>query len=352
MWYATISADGCNNTVPCSLGGREYLYTSPKLRGPGANWQLIKEPLFTSSFTVMTPYNTAAILRHEFVTADYIGNLTGDPYGGITRVFFNNVIWANMSGTTMYFIGRQSGPGTPFTVIYEDELNTGMVDWGAFTSNPNNNLRGRAGLVATGNGPYRMMRTISIDPNQVARRGRKVAFAWLQPTQVTASQALARDLTLDPLGTGLLQQFVPELQVLRLPGPTFPTTTVFSQQIEVFTQCTISQGSGDTSFGIFVLLSSDGLDFTRLGVSLARDQVFVNAAVGPLVRDPMHPDVISFHAIVDHSIVTLIVNNRTAITSYVTPRDENSNRVEMFGINGNDTTCNTQVWNLRTIYDN
>jgi hypothetical protein len=69
QWYATISADACNNTVPCYSGGAEFLYTSPRLRGPGANWTLLPNMLFNSSWTVLTPYDPTALELNEFVTA-------------------------------------------------------------------------------------------------------------------------------------------------------------------------------------------------------------------------------------------------------------------------------------------
>jgi hypothetical protein len=106
-WYATISADGCNTTsTPCAAGGREYLYTSPALRGEAANWTLLG-PLFTSNFTVLTPNDPSAVESAEFVTAGYFGNLTGDPRAGATRCLTNNVFSAGMDGTTAFFCGTQ-----------------------------------------------------------------------------------------------------------------------------------------------------------------------------------------------------------------------------------------------------
>ena len=42
MWYMMLSTDACNGTthsIPCDAGGSIELYSSPKLRGKGANWQ-------------------------------------------------------------------------------------------------------------------------------------------------------------------------------------------------------------------------------------------------------------------------------------------------------------------------
>jgi hypothetical protein len=176
-WYATIAADSCNGTsTPCATGGRAYLFTSPRLRGPGANWTMVG-PLFTSNFTVLTPYDPTAIESMELVTVDYIGNLTGDPAGGATRILCNNVFTANLGGTTAFFLGSQGGPGQPFVVDYAAPNATGMIDWGAFA--PNGQGMGVAGLSATGNGAYKMARTLSSAPDQVAVAGRRVMTAWL-----------------------------------------------------------------------------------------------------------------------------------------------------------------------------
>ena len=61
-----------------------------------------------------------------------------------------------------------------------------------------------------------MARTLGSDPNQVAVNGRRVLVGWIGGG-TTASQSLARNLTLSP-DYELLPQFVPELKMLRLPG--------------------------------------------------------------------------------------------------------------------------------------
>ena len=104
QWYATISADSCNDTVPCHGGGREYLYTSPAMRGPDANWTLLG-PLFSSNWTVLLPFQPSVAETDEFVTAGYFGALSGDPRGGRTRCLTNNV--NPLGGTTAYFCGTQ-----------------------------------------------------------------------------------------------------------------------------------------------------------------------------------------------------------------------------------------------------
>ena len=105
-WYATISADACNSTVPCAGGGALYLYTSPALRGPKADWQAVvgeNRILFQSNWTVLTPYKPDSIVSNEFVTSGFFGNLPGDKRGGATRCFTNNVFNAGIGGTTGTF---------------------------------------------------------------------------------------------------------------------------------------------------------------------------------------------------------------------------------------------------------
>ena len=139
----------------------------------------------------------------------------GDPLGGATRVLTNNVFDAGLGGTTAYFMGTQAAGG-PLVVDYAAGNATGMIDWGAFTPAGNGGV-GVAGVIAAGDGAYKMARTLSSQPNQVAVAGRRIMTAWLDSGSV-ALQALPRDLSLDPAGAGLLQQFSPELQALRLPS--------------------------------------------------------------------------------------------------------------------------------------
>jgi hypothetical protein len=72
LWYATISADACNSTVPCAGGGALYLYSSPALRGAKADWQPVSGAgriMFASNWTVLTPFHPDAVESNEFVTS-------------------------------------------------------------------------------------------------------------------------------------------------------------------------------------------------------------------------------------------------------------------------------------------
>merc|ERR1712083_1095219 len=51
---------------------------------------------------------------------------------------------------------------------------------------------------------------------------------------------------------------------------------------------------------------------------------------GPLM--PGNATEITIHAIIDHSIIEVIVNNRTALTVYVTPSSAASVGVQLYGV--------------------
>ena len=373
-WYATIAADGCNSTgTPCNAGGREVLFTSPYLRGPKANWTQVSLPLWTSNYTVLTPI-TGAYLDRELVTVDYIGNLMNDPHMGNTRVLTNNVCGNGCCGcTTEWYLGSQpNGEGTPFVVNYQATNATGMIDWGAFA--PTGTGKGIAGLAST-SGQYMMARTLSALPNQVNGAGRKIMIAWIGGG-TAASQSLPRDLTLDKNGQGLLQQFVPELQILRISNrhqnlvinrekketnskPWLRITDVQSQQVEITVLFTLTNNNYPDVFGINVLLSEDGQDYVPIGIGMGVQQVYVKDRAGPLynymsseTRDTIIPNdnqYIWLHAYLDHQIITVIVNNQTALTVYSIPRDANSNLIELFGVDGINVLADMNVWELENI---
>ena len=86
-WYVLLSMDGCNTTtkkLPCHEGGQLMMFSSPQLRGTGADWKKVG-PVFTSNKTVLKD----GFLSKEFVTIDFIGTLEGDTQD--TKIFLNNV---------------------------------------------------------------------------------------------------------------------------------------------------------------------------------------------------------------------------------------------------------------------
>jgi hypothetical protein len=136
MWYMALSGDHCNDTtrqLPCESGGQINLYRSTKLRG--ATWEKVG-PMYTTPTTVLKYGH----LQKEFVTIEYIGNLTGDPHQGTTRVFLNNVGGNGggegcCSGTTSYTVGKQSNGGAFVPYVETNTNGVGMMDWAAFTWN-------------------------------------------------------------------------------------------------------------------------------------------------------------------------------------------------------------------------
>ena len=346
QWYATISADSCNATQGgCPLGGREYMFTSPALRGPAAAWRMLPTPLFETNWTVLTPVD--GLSQHgEFVTAGYFGYLPGDPRGGATRCLNNNLF--ELSGDTSFFCGTQSGgPGSPLVVNISDAGAVGMMDWGSLGLNPAASGTGVAALRAIDAGPYKMARTLSpASPNQVAAPGRKVMTAWLDVA--VNAQALPRDLSLDPADGALLQAFSPELQALRL-GSGDPEG-LRGQAVEVVADFTVAPGADpDAQFGVWALLSGDGGDLVRIGVDLGRGVVTVADGAGPLMGDHTR---IHVHAIVDHSIATAIFNNRTAITRRRDPASADSDRMALYGVDGVGVSCVWSAWPLRSVIIN
>ena len=83
----------------------------------------------------------------------------------------------------------------------------------------------------------------------------------------------------------------------------------------------------------------------RIGVSLPRQHAFVNDRAGPVAESA--DGVYTVHIIADHSIVTVIVNNATAITAVVTPSSSGPGAVQLFGVDGVAVKCQWQAWALR-----
>lgn len=359
MWYSTIAVDGCNaSSIPCAAGGREGLWRSPKLHGEGAAWEHVG-PMFTSNITVLSPFVPGAALNREFVTADYFGAVPGDSTGK-RRVFTNNVVAPTCcSGTTGFYVGTQA-PGGDLVVDWSDPHAVGMIDWGAFQQNGKGN--GVAGLTGTASRGFSMARTLGSDPNQVNTLGRRVIIGWVGNTP--ASQSLPRDLSFSDEGA-LLQQFVEELQMLRIPSSHVEAELAShedrsgdevivseGQQLEVFAVLRSSLTSRGAQAavlpGVRVLASADGSDPGVL-ITVDREHEFVNVGdrSGPYYPLAV-PDTDWMHIYVDHSIVEVIVNNQTAITYMAAPKSAGSNQVRIVGC-GPGVTCNVGSTALSSI---
>ena len=354
-WYSAWSSDGCNATtkkLPCAAGGQLELYTSPKLHGEGANWVQL-EPMFTTNTTCSGIYCGPSIYN-EFVTSGYFGGLPGDPDGGATRVVTQNQghpsFWVGKQGNGSTFKPLWPGPDQKFGAV-------GQYDYGALT----------------------MARTLGGDPNQVATNGRRVLIGWIGQFGFswpsTAAQSLARDLSLSP-DYELLQQFVPELKVLRLPGTRRYTTTAAAEttaatavvphssnggslRTEIVASFSWTGDNPEGQFGVSILdgtarlvvdcSKSDVLDCcfvmagrigphrnnTGEGPTCTLDNHDFACASGPLF--PLKTKTVHLHAIIDGRIIETIWNNRTAMVTLNVPVSETGTAVKLIGITANIT---------------
>jgi len=164
--------------------------------------------------------------------------------------------------------------------------------------------------------------------------------------------SIGRDLSVNS-DYELLQQFVPEMKILRR-----HETGSGGQQVEIYAKFVIPGGAASElqPFGVEVLKGPDG-DGTRIGIDPASGLVVVDGTsqgnddvrAGPLMQANCTEVVI--HAIIDHSIIEVIVNNRTALTVYVTPKSKRSVGVALYGagndgMNVNAVSGKLQVWEL------
>jgi hypothetical protein len=354
-WYSAWSSDGCNATtkkVPCAAGGQLELYTSPKLHGEGANWVQL-EPMFTTNTSCSGIYCTPSIFT-EFVTSGYFGGLPGDPDGGATRVVTQNqghpAFWVGKQGNGSTFKPLWPGPDQKFGAV-------GQYDYGGLT----------------------MARTLGGDPNQVATNGRRVLIGWIGEFgfnwhSSAPCQSLARDLSLSP-DYELLQQFVPELKVLRLPGTRRHTTTAAAEttaatavvphssnggslRIEIVASFSWTGDKPEGQFGVSILDGTARLvmdcskyntggcyvmagrigphrNTTGEGPACTLDNHNFACASGPLF--PLKTKTVHLHAIIDGRIIETIWNSRTAMVTLNVPVSETGTAVKLIGITANIT---------------
>eukprot|EP00041_Stephanoeca_diplocostata_P037996 m.1466875 g.1466875 ORF g.1466875 m.1466875 type:complete len:661 (+) comp25138_c0_seq20:3388-5370(+) len=339
-WYSAWSTDGCNATtkaVPCAAGGQLELLTSPSLHGSDMNWVQLA-PMFTTNVTKSGAQTNAGAITREFVTSGYFGGIPGDPDGGKTRV-----ITQNNAGAT-FWVGSQAN-GSAFEAYWDKPGAVGFYDYGSLT----------------------MARTLGSDPNQVAVNGRRVLIGWIGGTP--ASQSLARDLTLSN-EYELLQQFVPELKMLRQPSthhvlrvPDSDYTTASAADGVTRGRWTIAHTGGSLQLELVVTFAWSGPNPThRFGVSvlggaaeIAVDcttnspqapggcMVGCMSSQGPLM--PIGAKNLRIHAIVDHQIIETIFNNRTAMVTYAKPANASAIGVALFGID-TSITAHLETWSL------
>jgi hypothetical protein len=357
-WYSAWSSDGCNATTkkaPCAAGGQLELYTSPKLHGEGANWVQL-EPMFTTNTTCSGVYCGSSI-SGEFVTSGYFGGLPGDPDGGTTRVVTQN------QGHPTFWVGKQ-GNGSTFKPF-----------WPSGHSPPYNRSAFKPSVGQYDYGALTMARTLGGDPDQVALSGRRVLIGWIGAFQwkwpSPSAQSLARDLSLSP-DYELLQQFVSELKMLRLPdtechtattaaGTTAATAVVHgvSLRTEIVASFSWTGDNPEGQFGVSILNGTAKLvvDCSKLNLQgcyvlagpygphrldtgegptcqIAENQGHACAS-GPLF--PLKTKSVHLHAIIDGRIIEAIWNNRTAMVTLNVPDSETGTSIKVIVTTANIT---------------
>lgn len=368
-WYMLLSFDACNATtqkLPCLAGGELHMWSSKKLRGSGAEWEHLG-PVLRSNATVLKIGN----LTSEFVTIDYVGMLEGDPSPAHnTRVFFNNVVGEGCcSGTTSYFVVTQKEPGAPMTQVAPQQ----MVDWGAFTplAHPPSGAMGVERLIGTASRGFSMARTLgSEEANQVTKPGRRVMIGWTGPSNMGilkgegSAQSLPRDLSLGP-DRLLRQRFAQELQSLRVHRMVGTVGRVVDAGLQAeILACFLAPcdtGLQAPDFGLSVLGEGGARGAsTRILLSPSTGLVSVDASLqgNPQVRAGPLPAALPsdlgcewvVHAILDHAILELIVNNITALVVYVAP-SANASQVELIGAGSRQRVLGKlDVWRLSSAH--
>lgn len=242
-----------------------------------------------------------------------------------------------------------------------------MVDWGSFTISStkasNGTYKGVYLLTTFSNGGQlsrglSMARTLgSEEADQVTKPGRRVLIGWTggadaEVMTVTgtsgAAQSLPRDLSLAK-DKSLLQQFIPELQVLRQKHFTSSTTiSGLGLQAEVYATFSSACAVATATCGIQVAVS--GGTYTAININQALGLVVVDATkqnnfharAGPIppVNNAGGYDM---HLYIDRSIIELIVNNATAFVVYFAP-PEGADSVAFT----HNTSGSLDAWTLST----
>lgn len=373
-WYAITAAhgDGTRNF------GYETFFTSPALIGPRANWTPLPA-FFQNDGSPLIPGHRQ---QKEFVSPDYIppGVLPGA--SSSASVFqasiygpFQNVSGKPVSGIynfAMFFVGTQPrGPGTAF--VANPRLCT-AVDWSCFS--PSDVTQGGLDL-ATGWGATQF----GCCPKSTAGIARQIMFGWQQNggsskggggggDPLENSMTLPRDLSLGP-GGEVLQRYVPELGILRAgpgwhaatlrfparggqAGAAFLPAAAAGDQLEIVATIRFEPARTTAPFGLLVLAGPG--ERTAVVFDPARARIALDRTLssgGKLDADvragPWYgagSGIVSLHAYVDRSIVTLIIDNRTSISCWVHPQLEGSTGVALFAEVSGVTAEKIAVWRL------
>ena len=220
-----------------------------------------------------------------------------------------------------------------------------------------------------------MARTLGGDPNQVAVKGRKVLVGWLGYAggKDIAMQSLGRDLTLSK-DYELLQQFVPELKMLRIvssythhtvdgdqndstgraarkevsvPGSALMEVVAsFELSAKYFERSSRDKAAVPPSnatlmetapaFGVTVLGGGATGEYT---VTLAMTTKSATVRGKGIPRAPAGgitgplwgiSSTVTLHAIIDKGVIEVIFNNRTAIATNTKLESPNATEISLF----------------------
>ena len=176
-----------------------------------------------------------------------------------------------------------------------------------------------------------------------------------------SAQSISRDLALAP-DRSLLQRFVPELMTARLTAVA-PADAGMRAEVYATLPASCADAAGPTdACGISVF--GDGVNATTIKLLPSVGLVAVNATLqgNTLVRaGPLPPQCTAatcgegaedgwrIHAILDHSILELIVNNATAFVVYVAPASDQAKEVALLGNDATLPTSAINVWQLDAV---
>jgi len=379
--------------------------TSDSLLG---EWRRVEPSFLRTSDSLAVPGHN---MTHEFVSIDFFQNVSGDPTNA-TSVFLTSTYgpkadaWQDAGGVYSYavfVVGSQpGGAGTPFVPRHSQP-----IDWSPFT--PHAETPG--GLdVADAWGPTQFgccPKTVADTAAGADGRPRRVMLGWMQNGNSAGSSpglpgtdshenslTLPRDLSMAPDGTTLLQRFVPELQKLRrgsgapalhLEDTPFPPSgllplAVSGAQLEIsatigFASSSSSSSSSSASSATATAgaagIQTDGASFglavlagaaerTAIVLHIGKSQVWIDrrassangsdadVRAGPLPTALGRAGQLRLHAFVDHSIVSVIVENQTALTTWVHPLYANSTGVALLNSGGGPAPMlvSMDIWEL------
>lgn len=313
-YYIGVAMDGCNGTTraaPCDAGGTLQLWSSASLDGP---WNMLPRPMLATNQSLFAGRSEA----HELVTVEFLG------FGGGKRALLNNAYFAR--GSTEYFLGTQENGG-PLDVEHQ-----WMLDFGEFA--PRRDGRG-TGLGALNDshvndpsgGRFAMARCFGSGPDTVRGDGRRICVGWVNggsdlgtPNATSFStQSVPREVFAE--GARLLQAFPRELRTLRTAHASTRTAGVALEGgLLVEVRATFrAAASAVEKFGFFVLGEAEVFvdPLRRLACVDATHMGNAEVRCGPVL---LRGDVVTIHAIADHSVVTVLVDDgATAITAAANP---------------------------------